>query len=818
MTELLSYLNAALKGRYIVDREIGRGGMASVYLASDIRHNRAVALKVLHEDLGAAIGAERFLREIQVVARLRHPQIVPLYDSGEADGKLYYVMPYVKGESVRQRIARAGAFPNDEALRLVLEVAEALEYAHGEGVVHRDIKPDNIMIDERHALVMDFGIARVMTAINDPSLTGTGLLIGTPTYMSPEQVTGDANIDGRSDIYSLGCVLFEMIAGKPPFTGPTANAVMASRFSSPTPSLAPVEHSTTPTIRKVLTTAMSLAPEARYQTAKAMMADLESARLPASVQAEAIATDLRGQSESAIRAEPEKSSSTPEPRDWRRWLLYAVVATVAAVFVSFALWKRQGSSKNGEPADARVASIGVLPFANQSGDKQMEYFTDGLTDELISALSHVNGLQVAGRASSFSIKGKNLDARQAAERLNVAYVIDAGVRSGGSRVRVTWQLMDGKTGRGLGSGDLDGEMRDVIALQDSMAKKIVAGLQPVMGLTQPSALPRHQTANYEAHDLYLKGHFYWNQRTAQSMRQGISYLKQAIDKDSSYALAWAELSSAYTLEPAFGDMRPAEVLQPARDAAKKAIELDPTLSEANTAFGMSLAFNDRDPRAATIYLDKAIALDPQNSFPHLFRVWPFMMLGQLDGALAELRKARELDPLSEIINTRLSTMLVYMGRYEEAAAELRKALGVDPSNVLARFELGRALAGAGKFDEAFREFPDAIDAEAGRSMSYVAWAEARAGRPEKARSILQRLQARSKERYITPDGLAGAAAAAGEISLALEYLDQGLRERSFYMQVIRFDPTYEVLRSQPRFQRILSQVERKYTVGPQSKR
>ncbi|HXV16034.1 MAG TPA: serine/threonine-protein kinase, partial [Gemmatimonadaceae bacterium] len=481
-------MSEAFAGQYKIDREIGRGGMATVYLAEDIRHGRPVAIKVLHAETGAAIGAERFLREIQVVARLRHPHIVPLYDSGDAGGRLYYVMPYVKGESVRDHIRRAGPFSPDEALRLTSEVADALAYAHSEGVIHRDIKPDNIMLDERHALVMDFGIARAASEGKDSSLTKTGFLVGTPAYMSPEQVTGESNIDGRSDIYSLGCVLFEMLAGVAPFTGPSPNSVMAKRFSAPKPSLDSIEQPIAPAVKHILTTAMSLDVAERFQTAREMVKALDDARSANPSQLTASPVE-----EPALSPPATRTSGGPS-----RFLMPAIGALIVAGLAIIALALRKQIAPQPEAPSARIASIGVLPFANQSGDKQMQYFTDGLTDELISALSHVAGIQVAGRASSYAIRGQGLDAKQAAERLQVAYVVDAGVRSGGSRVRVTWQLIDGHTGKGLASGDIDGETRDVIALQDSMARKIVEGLSSVIGRTSPGTLPRHQTANYEA--------------------------------------------------------------------------------------------------------------------------------------------------------------------------------------------------------------------------------------------------------------------------------------------------------------------------------
>jgi serine/threonine-protein kinase len=779
-------------GRYKIEREIGRGGMARVYLAHDIRHNRPVALKLLHRELGAAIGAERFHREIQVIARLRHPHIVPLYDSGEMSGQLFYVMPFVAGETVRQRIARSGQFAPDEAMRLASDVADALEYAHRNGVVHRDIKPDNIMIDERHALVMDFGIARALADGVSESLTGTGLLVGTPAYMSPEQVTGDAAIDGRSDIYSLGCVIYEMLSGSPPFAGPNPQAVMARRFSAATPSLDSIA-AASPEVQRVVTRAMTLSVADRYQSASEMLTDLEMAR---------------GSTPASGTLPLASSPKLPRKRS-QIWI--AAVVTAAVLVAAFALSQRKRII--GRPTAAsgvQVASIGVLPFANQSGDKQLEYFSDGLTDELISSLSRLRGLQVAGRASSFSLKGKGLDAHEAASRLNVAYLIDAGVRSGGSRVRVNWQLIDGKSGNVVRSGDLDGDTKDVISLQDSMAKQIAAGLEPVIGRSASGLVGRHQTTNYEAHDLYLKGHFYWNQRTAATMRQGIDYLKQAIAKDSTYALAWAELSSAYTIEPTFGDMSPAETIPAARDAAKKALELDPDLAEANTAMGMSLTVNDWMPSAALPYLDKAILLDPQNSFPHLFRVWPLVMLGRFDEAYAESKKARSLDQLSPILNTRVGTTLIYGQRYPEAEAELKRVITADPSNIIARFEYAVALAGQGKFAKSFAAFPDAIDVEAGNSTANHAWAYYRAGMKDSARIVFNKLLQRSRQRYVTAAALSMAAASAGDTVLGTRYLRDALAEHSFFLAFIGQAPAFDALRSTAEYGRVVHEVQKNF--------
>jgi TolB-like protein/Flp pilus assembly protein TadD len=575
--------------------------------------------------------------------------------------------------------------------------------------------------------------------------------------------------------------MFEMLSGRAPFTGTSPQAVMASRFRQSSPSFDGTERQIPVALREIVTKSTQLEPHERYKSAREIVDNLKTAT-------------------GSLKTYSLPSSNIGKRIRWRQTA--AAVVTVLGVAVIATVIARKARSGSGSSATApSVASIGVLPFANRSGDRQMEYFSDGLTDELISALSHVQGLQVAGRASSFSLKSKNLDARDAAARLQVKYLIDASVRSDKSHIRVSWQLMDGISGRGLGSGDIDGQMRDAIALQDSMAKTIVAGLFPAIDIT-PQTAPKHQTSSFEAHDLYLKGHFFWNQRTAESMRAGISYLKQAIDKDPNYALAWAELSSAYTLEPSFGDMSSDSILSLARDAARKAVALDPQLSEARTALGMSLTFNEWKFKEALVEFDKAIQLDPQNSFPRLFRAWPLVALRRGDEALATLTKARDLDRLSPIINTRLGTVLMWTGRYPEAETELRNALAIDQNNLLARFELGKVLTLEGKYDEAMKYYVDAIDCNAGMCMGAVAYTYGKMNKIDQARAIYRRLEARSHERFIAPEALSMAAAAMGDLSLALDWMEKAVTQHSLVIVFSHFEPEFESLWKEPRFKEI----------------
>src|SRR5437016_1900421 len=378
--------------------------MATVYLAQDLKHHRKVAIKVLKPELAAALGPERFLQEIEIAAGLTHPHILPLYDSGEATGLLYYVMPYVEGESLRYRLAREKQLPLGDALQIAREVADALSYAHSHDAVHRDIKPENILFEAGHAVVTDFGIARAITAAGGEKLTGTGIAVGTPAYMSPEQAAASARVDERSDIYSLGCVLYEMLAGEPPFTGPSAESIVRQHLAAAPPQVSAMRAAVPPAIEQAIARALAKTPADRFATAAELV--------------EALAAPAQ-----RVRDTGRRTSR---------------LAAAAGLFVL--------SRPHGTPALAGGTgrSIAVLPFVNVSGARQEEYLSDGISEELIDALSKLPQLQVVARPSSFAFKGKNEDVRQIGQALQVATVLGGSVRRAANRLRVTAQLTDAR--------------------------------------------------------------------------------------------------------------------------------------------------------------------------------------------------------------------------------------------------------------------------------------------------------------------------------------------------------------------------------------
>ncbi|HEX5820064.1 MAG TPA: serine/threonine-protein kinase, partial [Gemmatimonadales bacterium] len=439
-------LAAALADRYRLERELGEGGMATVHLATDVRHGRKVAIKVMKPAVAQSIGAERFLREIEIAARLQHPHIVPVFDSGSVEGELYYVMPLIEGESLRGRLEREGRLPIDEALRLMREVAGALGYAHAEGILHRDLKPENIMLSRGHALLADFGIARVAGDGAD-RLTQTGMSIGTPVYMSPEQSTGERELGPPSDVYGLGCILYELLAGAPPFTGATYEAILVKRFTQEAPRIRATRAETPPGIDATIARALAREPAARFATAQAF--------------AEALAV----------------SPSTTTP---------TVVLPVA-----------------GAPA-LGARSIVVLPFENRSPDPDNEFFADGLTEELISDLGKVRALSVLSRTSSMQLKGSTKPLGELGRELGVRYALTGSVRRAGPSLRITAELVDTETGRQLWGDKYAGTMDDVFDVQERVSREIVRALDVTLSADEERRLADRPVADPRAFELYLQ--------------------------------------------------------------------------------------------------------------------------------------------------------------------------------------------------------------------------------------------------------------------------------------------------------------------------
>lgn len=762
----LTRVRAALADRFTVDRELGSGGMAVVYLAQDLRHGRGVALKVLRPDIAAALGGSRFLREIQIAARLSHPHIVPLFDSGEVDGLLYYVMPFVDGESLRVRLEREGRLPVAEAVQVAREVAEALDYAHREGVVHRDIKPENILLQQGHAVVADFGIARAISIAAPDSITQTGIAVGTPAYMSPEQITGET-VDGRCDLYGLGCVLYESLAGEPPFDGPTVLAILARQANERAPSVRRKRPDTPPSLDRAVQRALSKTAADRFASGAEFSAVLAGAAPVA-----------------RRRAAP-------------RGLL-AVAAVLLVVALAGVLLPRLHRAHT--PVDR---SIAVIPFRNQSGETSEQYFTDGLTDELIGTLASVPGLRVASHTSVFAFRNAGLDSRAIASRLKASALIEGSVSRSGESLQVSVQLINSADGFVVWSEQFREQRKNVFAVEDRISQAIASRLAG--NPKTPVARVHPTTGNVEAYDLYLKGRWLWNQRVSGPpvLERAIDFFSQAIALDSNYARAYAGLADAYSMLPAFGNAPTADAFAKARAAVDRALVLDSSLAEAHTSLGIIHVFHDWDWDAAGREFARALELDSTEARTHLFHAWYYNGVGDFESMLRELQTALRLDPTSPVINARFGSGFVYTRRYREAETALRRAVALDSTNLGARAELSRVLSLQGRNAEAIAMAPKQIDLQAGYlgggTLGYIL---ARAGRRAEAEAVLQELQSRLRTRFIAPEAFAFIEVGLGDTAAALDWLERGYRERSFYLVLID-DPFLDPLRGSPRFEAIV---------------
>jgi len=681
----LERLERALADKYTIERELGRGGMATVYLAHDLKHDRTVALKVLHAELSSSLGPDRFLREIKVAARLNHPHILPLHDSGEADGFLFYVMPYVEGESLRAVLNRLGKLPLEDALRVARSIAGALDYAHRQRVVHRDIKPENIMLHEGEATVMDFGIAKAVSVSAGDTLTQTGMMVGTPAYVSPEQAVGEGEIDGRSDQYSLACMLFEMLSGGKAFTGGTAQAVLSKRFTEPVPSLRKIEPTVPDEIDMAISKALSKDPRERFDTSG----------------------------------------------EFAKALIWPKVATPA-------------DQPTVKPA-AAPKSIAVLPFADMSAERENGYFTDGMAEEIINALTTIKALRVASRTSSFAFKATTEDIRQVGKKLDVATVLEGSVRKAGNKLRITAQLVNVADGYQLWSQRYDRDLEDVFAIQDEIAQSIVKALRVILSEDEKRAIERVPTANVEAYDCYLRGRQYFHQFQKQSLEFARQMFAKAIEIDPTYALAYAGLADSCSVLYTNFDASEAN-LSNAETASRRALELDPGLAEAHVARGMAVSLHGRHVDAEGEF-ETAMRLNPQLFDAAYMYGRALTAQGKHEKALKMFERAAELRPEDYVVPGMVGSAYASLGRtaeeqlaYRRQSTASAKRLELNPDDPRALYMGAIALSHLGELTRAkdWARQALAINPSDATVLYNVACMYATSGEAEEAITLLER--------------------------------------------------------------------------------
>ncbi len=778
-------LQAALAGRYTIERELGRGGMATVYLARDERHNRLVALKIIHPSLASVVGpsqgARRFQREIEIAAQLSHPHVLPLYDSGTAGRHLYYIMPFVDGETLRDRLVRAGRLSIDDAIHLLRDLARALAYAHRHGVVHRDIKPENVLLNrDGDALVADFGVAKALVAavgsdqrkVNE-TLSAIGLVLGTPAYMAPEQALGDAETDHRADLYALGVVAYEVLSGASPFSGRNPQGLIAAHLTvSPTP-IDFVRPDVPPALASLVSQLLSKAPAERPQEAADVLRALE---------------DVRISPDSRVVA-----SSTKGARVWKPIVFGASAFLAVAAIASLFLLRREPTVPPGAP------SIAVLPFASTSGNADDEPFTDGLTDEVIAALSNVPTLRVVARTSTFALKGKKLDVRAIADTLHVRMLIEGTVRRDEERLKVSAQLVDARDTRVLWSKTYDRDRHDIFAVQEQIARDVATTLSiRLSGTDSASHLIARPTEDFEAYQLYRKGRYFHAMRREAELHRAVQYFAEATQRDPAFARAYAGLADAYTTLGVLGFERPHDVLPKALAAAQRALALDPKLGEAYGALAHVQFTYEWNWKAAEESFKTGVTLDPKQ--PQIRFAYAAFLWGQKrnDEALAQLRAQREFDPLSP---TGLMSARAYLNSQQPDAAvrDLEETLEIYPRSDLALQLLGHAFLDKGMNDRAIEYFRRAAALNGVRDSAHLAYAYGVTGHRADGKGLIETLVASDRKRYLPPFHIALAYAGLGDKDAAIRWLERGYNEHASFMDGLNVTRGFDGLRSDPRF-------------------
>ena len=757
-------LVAALDGTYLLRRELGGGGMSRVFEAREVSLGRSVVVKLLAPDIGSGVSADRFRNEIQLAANLRHPHIVPLLSAGDADGMLYYTMPYISGESLASRLENSPRFSVAEALEIAMEVADALDYAHRLGVVHRDIKPGNVLLEGRHAVVTDFGIARAVQQVvgsGVPGLTQAGFALGTPKYMSPEQGSGD-QVDGRSDLYALGCVLHEMLTGEPPFNGPTMQAILVQHLVHPPP---PINRSDVPaSLREVLRITLAKAPEERFTSAEQLRDALKAVDLSAHLL--------------------ESSYSGPS-------------STVTATFP--------------KTNSGAIDSLAVLPFEAAQSASDDDYLADGITESILNKLSRVPGLRVVPRSTVFRYKGRDDSPAVIGRELRVRALVTGRVVQRGTQLIVNVELTDVASDSQLWGDRLTRSTTDIFAVQDEMAAEIVKSLRLRLSAEDRAQLVRRHTENSEAYHAYLRGRHQWAKRTRNGFMKAIEHFTEAIDLDPQYALAYTGLADTYNVLGYYNYLPPRDSYPRASAASTRALELDSNLAEAHASLGYTQLFFDWNWEGAAASFRRAIDLDAGYASAHQWYAWYLLVAGRVDEMIAAMRVALELDPLSLIINTHMGYALFWAGRYNEAISQIRRTLALDPSFPLAYWPLGAVEVYKGNGDaaiSAFRSLVTLTDRSVG--LGFLGLSAGHFHRPAIAREALATLEAAAETQYVSPLDRAMCHAGLLEIEAAFTWLECAFDERMSDLVRLKVLPWPADMRNDARFDTIIARAPARY--------
>ncbi len=827
-------------GHYRIVSKIGEGGMGEVYLAEDSRLHRKVALKILPSEMAANQDRmRRFKQEATAAAALNHPNIAHIYEIGESDGTNFIAMEFVEGVTLREKIHREKTELR-KLLRYLQHVAEGLAKAHAAGIVHRDLKPDNIMITrEGHAKILDFGLAKLIepqqatgiesgsasedaTAIMQQQST-PGMIMGTVGYMSPEQAQGKTNeIDQRSDIFSFGCILFEAVTGKKPFEGDSIVKSLHSLIYEPAPQIKDLNPLAPADLQRIIRRCLAKDKEERCQTIKDVAIELKELRreletsagsdttVPPPVSSErARSTD----SGSAIEATAARSASLPASvssaefvlRGFKRHKLGVAIALVISIG-AVALFAYYLHARNSEVA---IDSIAVLPFQNKSSDADTEYLSDGLTESLIYRLSQLPNLKVSPTSSVIRYKGKETDAIKIGNELGVKAVMSGRMVQRGDSLTISVELVDVRNNKLLWGEQYERKMSELLATQREIATTITQKLELKLSGEDTKGLTKRYTNSNEAYQLYLKGRYHFAKRTKEDILKGIDYFQQAIKLDPNFALAYAMIAESYVSLPAYPYLSPKEAVPQAKAAAKRAVEIDPTLAEGHTFLAYSLAVYDWNWAEAEREFKRAIELDPNSSAPHLRYGQIYLTpLGRNEEAIAEVKQALELEPLS-LFNNSVLTATYYFARQSDRALEQgKKTSDLEPNFPTGRWTLGSVYNANGMYAEAIDLSEKSLQSDPTNQvqLGLAGYAYAKSGRRFKAEEVITKFSEIAKTQYVMSYRIANIYAALGDKDKAFAELDKAFENRDWELHRLKVDPLMDPLRDDPRFKEMLKRL------------
>jgi serine/threonine-protein kinase len=750
---------------YRIIKLIGSGGMGEVYLAEDTRLGRQVALKFLPASYQYDSDRRtRFLKEARAASVLRSPNIAAIYDIGEHDGAMFIAMEYVDGEVLSQRIDRR-TLPTNDVIDIAMQTADALDEAHRAGIIHRDVKSSNLIVTERGMVKMlDFGLVKLVQEnipvdSADPTVaiggqTAVGVVLGTVSYMSPEQSLG-RDLDPRSDLFSFGIVLYEMLTGRLPFEGASPTEIVDSIIHKEPVAIARYNYDVPPELERIVRKCLEKDRDRRYQTAREVWADLHN-----------------------LRRDADSGASTSAPP------------------------VRKSQSGRRSRSRRAIDSLAILPLINEGGDPDTEYLSDGITESIINSLSQLPKLRVMARSTVFRYKGKDVDPKRVGEELGVRATFTGRVLQRSDVLIIKAELVDASDGTHLWGEQYNRQLSDIFSIEEEISKEISDKLRLKLSGAQKKQLTKRYTENTRAYQHYLKGRFYWNKRTAEGLTKGIEYFKQAIEIDPGYALAFAGLADSYNILASYSALAPREAFPRAKNAATRALELDDKLAEAHTSMAFVKFGYDWDWPGAEREFKQAIQLNPGYSYSHNFYSVLLAALGRFEEAFSQTNSAYELDPLSLPINTNLGWLLYLGRRYEDAILQYQKTIDLDDGFALAHRRLAQTYQQVQRYSDAAAEFrkawalsgDDDVELLTARGHFY-----ATVGDIAKLQEILKQLEEFAKSRYVPSYLIARIYLGLGERDRAFELLEKALDERYGYLAYLNVEPMFDIVKDDPRF-------------------